>query len=184
MGFFVCWTPHHTTIMCFDLPQHFQMAFQSTLTSSKDNVELSDPYAVFTVLLYQMISLYDNSVWSIRNHICDWEAVRFSIPTMSYPPLLTEWPQMRQKEPDYPLLHEIARHAIHVGETLTVALQSVKDLQQQHRDFMAVHIQSNNSWQQNHSPLQFPLRLLEGLFSRSESNKARLENETLLVSSN
>ena len=79
MGFFVHWAPHNTTIICLDLPQHFQESIQSSLASSRDNIELSDPYAVYTVLLCQIVTLYDNSVWSIRNHICNWESVRSSI---------------------------------------------------------------------------------------------------------
>jgi hypothetical protein len=75
MGFFVHWTPHSTTILCFDLPEHLKVSLQSALTSSTDKPDFSNPYSVFPVLLYELLSLYDSSVWSIRNHICDWEAV-------------------------------------------------------------------------------------------------------------
>ncbi|RYP60604.1 hypothetical protein DL770_009958 [Monosporascus sp. CRB-9-2] len=162
MGFFVHWTPPSSTIvLCFDLPQHFQILVKLALTSSADKINFSDPYSIFAVVLHELLSLYDNSVWSIRNHICNWEAAR-------------------QQEPDYSLLHEIARHAIHVSETLAVASDSAKELQQQRQDFMMLHDQSKSSWRRAHSPLQFSLQILNGLLARSESNKARLQNETQL----
>ena len=76
MGFFVHWTPpHSTTILCFDLPEPLQASIQSALTSSVDKTEFSDPYSVFSVLLDEILSLYNTSVWSLRNHICAAEAV-------------------------------------------------------------------------------------------------------------
>jgi len=62
-------------ILCFDLPERFQISIQSTMTASTNKIDFSDPYSVFAVIVYELISLYDNSVWSIRNHICDWEVV-------------------------------------------------------------------------------------------------------------
>ncbi|OCK73236.1 purine and uridine phosphorylase, partial [Lepidopterella palustris CBS 459.81] len=163
MCLFVHWTPpHSTTILCFDLPKQLQTLVQSALTSNPDMTGCSDPYSVFSVILYNVLCLYDNSVWSIRNHICEWEATRL-------------------QEPDYGLLHEIARHAIHVSETLVVASESVKDLQRQQRDFMAKQSLSNGTWSTAHDPFQFPLRILQSLLSRSESNQARLQNEITLV---
>lgn len=90
--------------------------------------------------------------------------------------------QARPEEPDYPLLHEMARHAIHVSETLTVALASVKDIEQQHQEFLVSHDQGGSSRRRGGSAIRFPLRILEALLSRSESNKARLQNEIQLVS--
>lgn len=91
--------------------------------------------------------------------------------------------QARNEEADYTLLHEIARHALHVSETLVVASKSANDLQKQHRDFLASRAPGGSPWSGNHSPLHLPARTLEGLVSRAESNKARLQNEIQLVSS-
>ena len=80
MGFFIHWTPPHSTIiLCFDLPEHLQTTIRSALASSTYKINFSDPYSVFSVLSYELLSLYDSSVWSIRNHICDWEAVRLNL---------------------------------------------------------------------------------------------------------
>jgi hypothetical protein len=37
---------------------------------------MSDPYFIFAVIMKELVVVYDNSVWAIRNHICNWEAVR------------------------------------------------------------------------------------------------------------
>jgi hypothetical protein len=76
MAFFVHWTPpYSTTLLCFDLPRHMRVSFQSALSSSIDNTDLSDPYSMFSIVIYELLSLYNDSVWSLRNHICAVEAV-------------------------------------------------------------------------------------------------------------
>lgn len=163
MGFFVHWTPpYSTTLLCFDLPGHMKASFQSALSSSMDNNDLSDPYSIFSIVLFELLSIYNDSVWSMRNHICDVEATR-------------------APDLNYPLLHEIARHAIHVNETLSVALESIKTLQQQHQDYSAQHFQGHNRWNRIHNQFHFQLRFLHGLLLRSESNKARIQNEITLA---
>lgn len=71
----------------------------------------------------------------------------------------------------------------HVSETLAVASQSVKGLQQQHQDFIAKHSQSKSSWNRIQNHFQFQHQILQSLLSRSKSNSARLQNEITLVSS-
>lgn len=77
MGFFVQWKPlTGTTVLCFDLPQALQTSVQAALGRDPGGkVYSSDPYSLFAVLIEELLSLYDASVWSIRNHICDWEVV-------------------------------------------------------------------------------------------------------------
>ncbi|KAH7350407.1 hypothetical protein BKA66DRAFT_476291 [Pyrenochaeta sp. MPI-SDFR-AT-0127] len=163
MGFFVHWTPPcSTTLLCFDLPEHMKASFQSALQSVTEKSDLIDPYAVFGTVIHEILSLYNDSVWSLRNHICSMEAVR---------------PQ----EPNYPYLHEIARHAIHVSETLSVALESINALQMQHQDYAVQYSQDSNRWNKIYNQFQFQRRVLHGLLLRSESNKARIQNEITLA---
>ena len=76
MGFFVHWIPpHSTTLLCFDLLEHMKVSFQSALPSSISDPDLTDPYSVFGIVIYELLSLYNDSVWSLRNHICSVEAV-------------------------------------------------------------------------------------------------------------
>ena len=76
MGIFVHWTPSHsTTLLCFDLPGHMKVSSQSALSSNMDNADLSDPYSIFSIVLYELLFLYNESVWSLRNHIRGVESV-------------------------------------------------------------------------------------------------------------
>ncbi|KAL8882576.1 MAG: hypothetical protein Q9198_000443 [Flavoplaca austrocitrina] len=75
----------------------------------------------------------------------------------------------------------MARHMIHVSETLTVALHSLQGLKEQQQEFAGQHLRwkiFNNNAKRN---FNFQLQLLQSLLSRSESNKARLQNEITLA---
>jgi hypothetical protein len=74
MGFFACWTQSGSlTLLCFDLPAKSQSHIQS-ITWPQD-VSCYCPYAAFPQVLDALLRLYDDSVWAIRNHISQWEAV-------------------------------------------------------------------------------------------------------------
>ncbi len=104
-----------------------------------------------------------------------------STPTEEQSLILTE--QNRQLKADYPLLHEMARHMVHVSETLVVALQSLQGLKQQQEEFLGQHLQATKFTSTNSkSNFHWQLQLLQSLLARSESNKARLQNEINLVS--
>ena len=79
MGFFVHWKPPRTTtVLCFDTPEKFQSLLGSALRRGGTNVDTADPYSLLSTLIDQVIALYDDSVWSMRNHVCAAEAVRLS----------------------------------------------------------------------------------------------------------
>lgn len=71
---------------------------------------------------------------------------------------------------------------IHVSETLTVALHSLQGLKEQQEEFAGQHLQQTKSSNNSKRNLHFQRQLLQSLLSRSESNKARLQNEITLVS--
>ena len=80
MGFFVHWKPSKTTtVLCFDTPEKLQSLLETALRRNGSNVDTADPYSLLSTLIDQVIALYDDSVWSMRNHVCAAEAVRLSI---------------------------------------------------------------------------------------------------------
>jgi hypothetical protein len=89
---------------------------------------------------------------------------------------------MRSQDPDYPLLHEIARHGIHVSETLEVALQTLTGIIQQYDDYKS-KLSAQGICQPSciHDRLLFQRSCLEAVFSRSKSINARIQNEITLV---
>lgn len=71
---------------------------------------------------------------------------------------------------------------VHVSETLTVALHTLQGLKEQQEEYDGQHrrqLKFNSNSKRN---FDFQLQLLRSLLSRSESNKARLQNEITLVS--
>lgn len=75
MGFFAHWNPAGSvTLLCFDMPVKAQTAIETLFLSGIP--KLDSPYAAFTLISDELLRLYDSSVWSIRNHISQWEAVR------------------------------------------------------------------------------------------------------------
>jgi hypothetical protein len=95
--------------------------------------------------------------------------------------------QRRSQETDYVLLHEIARHAVHVSEMLSVAVRSLGAVRQHHHRFSTErHLvdgkSKRRSWNAVGDHLDFQLRFLEGLVERSGANNARIQNEITLVS--
>ncbi|PSN62773.1 purine and uridine phosphorylase, partial [Corynespora cassiicola Philippines] len=162
MGFFTCWDrPGLITLLCFDLPAKLQSDLQSLLCSQP--IDRSCPHGVFSLLSGQLLRLYDDSVWSIRNHISQWEA-------------------RRSQETDYLLLHEIARHGIHVSETLSVAVRSLDVLRQQNKRLhssanLICNKNKHKTWDKVGNRFEFQLQFLGGLLYRSEANNARIQNE-------
>lgn len=84
------------------------------------------------------------------------------------------------------MLHETARHAIHSSETLSVSVETLEAMRQQHLDFMTKKIRnevgSTDDSIQAHMDNQ--IGMLRNLLHRSLSNKERLHNEISLVSRN
>ena len=61
MGFMTCWNVSgHLTLLCFDVPAKLQSVIQSMF--SLQSVNTADPYAVFAVVLDELLWLYGNLV--------------------------------------------------------------------------------------------------------------------------
>lgn len=76
MDFFVHWqSPGTTTIICFNAPEKLRTLLRSALVSSENGFDYMDPFSLFSYLSWELLTLYDTSIWSLRNHICEWEAV-------------------------------------------------------------------------------------------------------------
>jgi hypothetical protein len=86
-------------------------------------------------------------------------------------------------ETDYTLLHEIARHGIHVSETLRVALASLDAIRLHHQKFQdTTELGRPVCWDRITGRFELQLQRLHGLYERSVANNARTQNEITLVS--
>jgi hypothetical protein len=82
-------------------------------------------------------------------------------------------------------MHEMARHAIHSSETLSMSVETVEVMQQQIIDLSTTQNQggSGRAEASRHirTHVEAQIRMLRSLLLRSQSNKERLQNEIALV---
>ncbi|KAI1330407.1 hypothetical protein F5Y16DRAFT_363054 [Xylariaceae sp. FL0255] len=128
-----------------------------------------DPFWVYAKIAGELVRLQDTAVWHIRNLVRNREKE------------LKE--TGRRPQPNYRALHDIARHAIHVSETLDVATETVAGLITQHEEFRKQQEEGgdHNNYSRIHGELLFHNSMLNSLKHRAASNKARLENEIHLA---
>lgn len=144
---------------------------------------LTDPFWVYLYILESVSELEDRAVWAIRNLIRPIEKGQEQI-----------LQQNERPKPNYRKLHDIARHSIHVTETLDVALQTIERILENHRANMspptASHSistpsppsrQDRNVLQEIQSSLSFSQSYLSSLRHRSIANEKRLQNEIQLT---
>jgi hypothetical protein len=77
-------------------------------------------------------------------------------------------------------MHEIARHAIHSTETITVAIKSLEDMVEKHRLLSKYGCKQASACVRQ--DLRTLCRIIDALAQRSASVHLRLQNEINLVS--
>ncbi|KAI9781822.1 MAG: hypothetical protein M1816_002172 [Peltula sp. TS41687] len=111
------------------------------------------------------------AAWDIRDLVRETEMKRTS----------AQEPKPGKPRPNYPLLRDIARHAIHVSETLDLAVNTVESILREHEPFVSHTSDADRKMKavskQIHRRLLFYNQMLRSLRSRSASNKDRLLNE-------
>lgn len=140
-----------------------------------ESAQLRDPFWVYSNILQEVARIQEDAVWAIRDHVRGIE--KTSIPSDSKP------------QPRYRRLHDIARHAIHVTESLDVAVQNVDHIIRQHELYAtlwtvadsSLGIRQSPSFQDTSSRLSFFQSHIESIRHRSISNQKRLQNEIQLA---
>lgn len=127
---------------------------------------LNDPFWVHVRLAEEITRLQDSAVWAIRDHVREIE---------------TETRPIGRPQVDYRRLHDIARHATHVFETLNVTSETMDGIIAQHRDFSIQRSTTEKSDQDSSETIDRQLlssrHMINSLRHRSKSNKDRLQNE-------
>ncbi|KAJ5273012.1 hypothetical protein N7478_008137 [Penicillium angulare] len=168
---FTRWLPStkQTCILLFDPTDDLE-----TPLLNPDPSQLNDPFGVYSGILAEVARLQENAVWGIRDHVRDIEKA--------------ETPSKTKPQPNYRQLHDIARHAIHVTESLDVAVQNVDHIIKQHELYASLwtegstpDIRQHASFQDTSSRLSFFQSHIESIRHRSISNQKRLQNEIQLA---
>ena len=75
MSFYTKWTPHFTLNFCFDIPMASQIQLRQALCSCEQPFGLNDPYASHVRILDQILMIFDESVWALRDGVRQIEKV-------------------------------------------------------------------------------------------------------------
>ena len=122
---------------------------------------LDDPFWAYTAVGHELIHLETNAVWAIRDKL---RVIEKRLNPRGKPKI------------NFRSLHDLARHAIHVTETLDVATLTMSRIISQHE-----HVDNDcSAWQSIHDRLMYFQSLIESQRCRSDSNQKRLHNELQL----
>ncbi|KAF2191309.1 hypothetical protein K469DRAFT_720289 [Zopfia rhizophila CBS 207.26] len=170
MTFFTHWEPNRCMAVCVDIPDNFLTDLEHALSTESAVLDLSDPFTLHIPLMDQIIMLYDQSVWRIRDLIRRVEKNR---------------EKDQAADADFSELHEISRHSTHSSETLSVTIQTMEDLQQRHREFHEHSLSpiavTSTGWKATQQYMGFQAQLIRNLKLRSQANQERLLNEITLA---
>ncbi|TDZ34958.1 Vegetative incompatibility protein HET-E-1 [Colletotrichum spinosum] len=174
-----------TVLIVFDLRPPTSSCIERVPTGESDPLfvvpdeqSYINPYWIYVRILEKVVTLQDAAVWSVRDIVRRTEKGRDHDAEQERQASIKSKPA-----PDYRHLHETARHAIHVSETLALAVKAAGRILAQHDTFKA---DSGNAqpdaawrkaWQHTNGRLRFFEGMISSLLERSDSNKARLFNE-------
>ena len=116
-------------MFCFDVPPTLHDSLQVRFLSPSTTPKLFDVYSLYVVVIDEIIKLLDKSVWSLRDTVRGTELVMLPYYPAGKPKAVNNHFQNRlgaaQQGPNFPLLHDFARHTVHSPETLDVAIDTM-----------------------------------------------------------
>ena len=169
---FTRWTPNpnRSLIVLFDPLPTIKEQFLIPLLNTMTQHDLGDPFSIHIILSEEVARLQDEAVRRLRNLIRDTE---------------TQHTNSIVSNPNYRYLHDVSRHAIHVCETIQLAISTANSILAQHNDFVAYRLGSHDLVKAIQRRLQHRMEsnksLLTGLQHRANSNKERIMNEIQLA---
>ncbi|KAB5515651.1 hypothetical protein GE09DRAFT_576746 [Coniochaeta sp. 2T2.1] len=159
-----------TAIIVFDAPPLLVERLPTLLVDGLGCWELGHPFWVHARLLREIAILQDQAVWTIRDKVRETERTRTS---------------EHKPAPNYRHLHDLARHAIHVSETLALAVMAAGSISQQHLEITGgtadTDEHSRRAAKRIGNRIVFYEHMLRALQCRAASNKERLMNEISLA---
>ncbi|PQK15665.1 hypothetical protein BB8028_0005g11770 [Beauveria bassiana] len=171
-------------MLVFDAEPKTQTTLLDSLMPPKRNDEITDPFWIYYRILNDVISIHDKSIWVLRDRVRDIEK--------SYPNTGSSDDSMgkgdgERSKPNYRVLHDLARHAIHVAETTSVTVNVIKGIHAAHREYLSsqsaeelANLRAKSIQKRVRDQLLLYDQLAVGLQSRAEAVKDRLHNEIQL----
>ena len=103
-----------SAIIVFDASQEIRTSLVSLLPKTMDRIGSEQPYGIHLPIAELAVKLQNDAVWNIRCAVRDIEKTR-TVTSL-----------------DFPKLHDLARHAIHVVETLDLAARTLDGIMEDH----------------------------------------------------
>ncbi|KAI1458176.1 hypothetical protein F4805DRAFT_457089 [Annulohypoxylon moriforme] len=174
--------PDKMVIFAFDPVDIIEEWLREEFLQHLNPEELENPFWPYTRILEELVSLQGTSVWSLRN----------LIRTTELSPLRDHRNARHKPKYNYTRLHDIARHAIHVSETLDLSVKLSENILQEHKHLAPSYSipalgistgaaqMSKQIYHNMRSQISFFSNALFSLRCRSSSNHQRLNNEIQL----
>ena len=175
IGLWTQWIPSHSSVLLCSIrePTGTKLWDNLCLTLQGDvsTLKVTDPFAWHSHVLPVVTKAFDGAVWSCRDRIRRLEQNRADVHS--------GWL-------NYPSMHEMARHTIHVTETINMAITVVENIMQERQSF---HRPGNHDMQsisvqdlELDQGLRCQKTLLQCAKGRSQALALRIQNEINLVS--
>lgn len=167
LGFFTFWRAQQGSIvLCFDLPALMKDSIRRSLLELNPPSSFNlTPFAMHTFVLEQIVALYNTALWSARDLVRKREQSR---------------PTVHNPQPDYSSMHELARHAIHSSEMLSMAIEVVSSMAREndvsYGEVQAALANMEVGGKRTGQVLRYYITLLKSLHFRSQALESRLGN--------
>ncbi|RVD90127.1 uncharacterized protein DFL_001103 [Arthrobotrys flagrans] len=176
MGFFSTWSPKgRKSILCLDCPPEFIDHIRKSLSSTSGDTFPVDPYCFHPYIVGGVVSIFDASIWALR------DLVRITELNRKRNEKMTDY------EDHFDYLHELSRHVIHSAEILTVATEVMSKMVHRHGGLLSraegSPDEEREAIMQIDDNLDFYQGLLFGFKCRCESMQQRHQNEISLAQS-
>lgn len=180
INLFTRWLPQtkQLLIVLFDATPYLEERIPQVLAHPEKD-HLADPFWVYSRLFTEVARFEDEAVWAMRDLVRHKEK---------------EILPAGRPQPNYRYLHDVARHAIHVTETLDVIAETMSRVLAEHNAFKqrflalpqaggvtAPAVANQITFETVHRRLCFLQHVIVSLRHRSVSNDKRLQNELQLA---
>ncbi|KAH7311652.1 hypothetical protein B0I35DRAFT_69019 [Stachybotrys elegans] len=158
---FIRWLgPQQTTILLFDAPAGLEQRVPHELLAGLSQEDLRDPFWVYGHLVEEVVVQQSETVWDNRTRIRTIEKGGGKL----------------ERSQDFSALNDLARHAIHISETLGLGVKTMACMLRDHSTMRTLLPGSARAASRRiHERLNYLEHLLEGQRQRAASNKQRLD---------
>lgn len=158
-----------TKLFIMEAPAGFNVTLSHLIPDVLSGNGFEDPFWAVEMMVNNTLGVFDTTVWAIRDEVRNIE--------------MLQMPADQKPSPNYRYMHDLARHAIHVSESLDVSLETIGSILRHHNGLLNARTDriSARVGKTIHSRLQFMENILHSLRSRSDSNQQRLLNEIQLA---